>query len=287
MKVLNGKYYVLPAYNTPLPMNYIENYYYKGLNNPEMRIILGKNKNGRFSSYSDRNTMGKVILQSKFDEERSNFHGYKNDKVYTGCIKMYPAWVTEVNSNTYFDNKKLRESDSCIVIIGFKPHKYFYDNLDEYEKILGETIDGIRKFYPSTLIVVKLKALEVRDNNKWIYKFLDTYNDENLIADYSPLPFLAKKAIFAVLNQASTSFFDFMINQVPYIEHAHYGLNFNSVQSEGSFLRNFKATVSTKNVTELEEAILMIKNNNFPIMSEKEIVNRFNYINDTEIFKKL
>jgi hypothetical protein len=284
MKFLNGSYYVLPAYNTPIPMKHLENYYYKGVNNPTIRKIFGKNPKGRFSSYLNNNVRGKILLQSQFDEERSDFYGYMNEKLYMGCTKAYPAWEDEVNSSECISNRAIQNADSYIVIVGYKPSIYFYDRLDVYAELLKETIDRLRKFYPEILIVIKLKAFTDSDINDWMYQFVDEYNDNNLVIDYTPLSLLVKKAILGVLNQDTSAFFDFMIQNVPCIEYAKYGKYYHLVNPNGSFLEGLGAATSVKNIGEFDKEILKVKNGEFTAINRDEVMDKFNYQNDKSIF---
>ena len=67
MSRFKGIYYVLLKNNAPMSYYDLEEYYLKGLNDPEQRRILGK-KPGKFEAYSEKDCLDTILLQRKYED---------------------------------------------------------------------------------------------------------------------------------------------------------------------------------------------------------------------------
>ena len=162
------------------------------------------------------------------------------------------------------------------------------DSEDNYLVLLEETIQCIREFYPNTLIVLKPKSFKKNEvYNAWLYEFISSMNDNNLVSDYSPMPFLAKKAIFAVFNIISTSFFDFTINGVPCIENSRYGKNFYFVNPNGSYMQRFGVAKRAETIYEFKKLVSMVLDGRFPVITRNEIECKIDHKNNKKVFMEL
>jgi len=282
---IKGQYYVLPNYNAPMPMEFFNNYYMKALCDANLRNILGK-KPGKFDAYIDKRLVGELLLQSEYEDERADLFGFPEQRKYLGYYKLHKPWLDKVVNNNYFQNKRLQEASECVFIATKKSGKYFFNSDTDYLELLNDSIRSVRKLYPDTLIVLKPKPFQTIEVNDWIPDYVDSLNDDQVIVDSTPLTFTAHKAILAIFNIASTAYFDFVVQDVPCIEHARYGENYCWVNPHGSYMKNY-GVVKTSTEDELVKAISMVKSQTFPIFGQKNIVNDIGHTNAIDGFEKL
>ena len=167
-----------------------------------------------------------------------------------------------------------------------KTGKYFFDSDNDYLESINESIRSIRAIYPSILIVLKPKSFRTINANDWILEYIESLNDEQIIVDCTPLTFTAHKAILAIFNIASTAYFDFVVHDVPCIEHSHYGKTYYRINPNGSYMKSYGAVItSTEN--ELVEAINMVKSQSFPVFGKSNLENMIGHENTTVEFQNL
>jgi hypothetical protein len=281
-----GIYYIIQNYNAPMSFSYVKEYYLNGLNDPEQRRILGKGSGNNFEPYPVKDHLGTILLQSKYEDERADFFGFSKERLYLGYFKLHDAWLEKVKQYSFFENNLLEQEDSIIVIVTKKSGKYLFDSEDTYLTLLKETVKQVRKYYPDRLIVIKPKPFKRADTNDWIPPFVDSLNDKKITIDYTPLTFTATKTIVALFNIPSTAYFDFVINNVPCIEHVRYGENHKKVHPNDSYLQEFGA-IKTSNVEELDKAISTVKDGTFKIMSNNSLKKHIEHNDDKNTFETL
>ena len=285
ISVIKGKYYVLPNYNAPMPMEFFENYYTKALCNNAVRKKLGK-KPGKFDAYKDKRLIGELLLQSDYDNERADFFGHPKLRKYLGYYKLHEPWLNKIADDKYIQNDKLRIASKCVFLITKKAGEYFFDSYKDYIESISESIRAVRTVYPNILIVIKPKPFRAVGVNDWILEYIESLDDEKIVVDYTPLTFTAHKAILAIFNIASTAYFDFVVNDVPCIEHARYGKTYYQINPNGSYMQNYGA-VRTSNEGELVEFITKVKNEFFPIFGKSSIENMIEHKAAADGFSKL
>ena len=287
ISLFKGLYYVIQTYNAPTPIEFIHNYYLRGMKDPYLRKVLNKTP-GSFKEDNKKTIFGTALLQSRFEDDRLSFFTYANSRAYLGFYKLYSCWDDAIKKRIHFENDRLNIEKYFIVIVAYKPEEYFLDSKDDYLVLLEETIKCIREFYPNTLVVIKPKSFKKDEvYNAWLYDFIISMNDDNLVSDHSPLPFLAKKTIFAVFNIISTSFFDFTINNVPCIENSRYGKNFYFVNPNGSYMQRFGVAKRSETIHEFKRLISMVQEGKFPLITMKEIKHKVNHKYNKKVFMEL
>ena len=283
LSLIKGKYYVIPNYSAPMPWSFFEGYYLNALMSPSIRTLLGKDKGSKFNAYVDKNLIGTLLLQSNYDNKRANLFGSPKQRLYMGYYKLYKPWSNLILNNTMYESDKLKNASECIVVVAKRSGRYFFDSDDVYMELLNETINSIRKYYPSTLIVFKPKAFKVIESNDWVEPYIESLGDKSIVVDYTPLAFTASKTIFAVFNIASTAYFDFVIQNVPCIEHSRYGENYLSINKGGSYMQEYGAT-KTETKQELNNAIELVKNQSLSKMKPDDLKSKISHTENYDSF---
>jgi len=283
---MKGTLYIVPGSSSPMSMEYFNNYYLKALNNNRIREFLGKGS-GRYSVQSgSKKYIGTPLLQNKYEDERFDFIGYPKKRQYLGYYKLFPSWDKCIKKYKKFDTYELDSEKKCIVIIVKKGNKYFFEKEDDYKELLEDTINSIRNVYSDTLIIIKPKAFKTIGTNDWVSEYVSSFNDENMVVDYTPLSFTATKTIFAVFNIASTAYFDFAMNSVPCIEYSRYGKIYKEINPGGSYMKEYGAFITSKR-EEFEGAMSDIKRGKFSVFTRKKLENKIGHNNSTDAFLQL
>ena len=278
-------YYIVQNYNAPIPFRHLKEYYLDGLCDPVKRSVLGAAP-GTFNAYSGKKLVGTLLLQSRYEDKRADLFGLPKNRIYMGHYKLREPWLKYVKENRYWGNEAMKKEKSYIVIITKKETEYLFDSKNEAQVLLKETIEHIRRFYKETLIVIKPKPFKTVEANDWVKDVVDGFDDKRLVIDFTPLVFTAPKSMMVIFNSPSTAYFDFMINEIPCIEHARYGNNYYNFHSKGSYLSDF-GVFKTSTVEELDNALSKVKNGTLRVMSRDSLKEHIRHENFEKVLETL
>tara|TARA_B100000315_G_scaffold257892_1_gene308300 strand:+ start:905 stop:1468 length:564 start_codon:yes stop_codon:yes gene_type:complete len=186
----------------------------------------------------------------------------------------------------FWDHHALEKEKSFIVVLVSFPSAYFYEKGDASDVFIKEICMTVRKHLKNSLIVLKLKPHNNPNVNRWVYEAIKSLGDSKIIMNNTPAPFLAEKASLVFMVSDTTACFDFLIREVPCIEHCRYSKGWLNVYPRGSWWRDV-GVKRTTNVDELEQAIVKVKNGTFEVMRRDALINTIKHKENNEFFKTL
>ena len=151
--------------------------------------------------------------------------------------------------------------------------------------MLTEIIEKIRTYYKDDIIVIKDKPRAGNSTSHWLIDYVASLSDENVVISSVPTPFLAQKSKLMIMAGDTTACFDFIIREVPSIEHARYSddiLKWYPVSSWSTY--NVRHTTS---VEQLDNAILDIINGDCKAMPISQVKKIISHTDDESFIEEL
>ena len=289
LKILSrfNQIYCMSKVPAPLHKEYYESYFVNALNDQNIRVnILGKST-GNYDAYQKKDYIGKYLISSEYENQMSDIVGYPDDRLIIGYPKIFPTWLEYVaDYHVNWTNKLLDKNQKIITILLLSKDVYFYNQDDSVDILLTEIIEKIRTYYKDDIIVIKDKPRAGNSANHWLTDYVASLSDENVVISSVPTPFLAQKSKLMVMAGDTTSCFDYIIREVPSIEHARYSDDTLKWYPEISGWGKYNIT-RTSSVDELNSAISDIHTGNFKPMSVSQVKKIISHTDDESFIEEL
>ena len=267
--------YCLSKVSAPIHKEYYEAYFVRALNDQNIRQNIFGKKAGEFPAYRKKDYIGKCLIHSDYEKSMADIVGYPDDRIIIGYPKIFSTWLDFVSTyEVRWSNQLLDNKQEFITILLLSKQVYLYEPNDSVDVLLREAIKTLRIHYKDDLIVIKNKPRAGVTSNDWVVDYVQSLNDENIIISSIPTPFLAENSKLMVMMGDTTACFDFIIREVPSIEHARYSEDTLQWYPDISCWSTYKVK-RTSSVEELNEAILNISTGDFkamPLPQVKQIV---------------
>jgi hypothetical protein len=280
-----GKYYLLTSLNAPYDYSFYKEYYLDALADPVKRIIIGKNP--AIKENPPGKYLGTLLMHSTNDAKRSDLFGLPKERIIIGYPKLRDEWLEYLKDYKIAWNDEILEKEKHVVSILVKnPEVYFFDKTNSCKKFLKEIIVATRKHYKDSLIVIKPKPTKYGKKAVWLGDVLKKINDNRIIVNYIPNPFLARKTLLVFLVGRTSAYFDYVINEIPCIEHINYCEDALKIYKRGSCLPDYGVR-RTSTMDELEKAVLEAKKGTFKVMSKAKLRKITAHTDSKDVFNGL
>jgi len=267
--------YCISKIPAPIHKEYYESYFVRGLNDQNIRQNVFGKKPGNHPVYKKKDYIGKYLIHSDYESDMADIVGYPDDRLIIGYPKMFSTWFDYVSTyEVKWSNQLLAKKQPFITILLLSKLAYLYNPDDSVDVLLNEAIKTLRIHYKDDLIVIKDKPRAGVTSSDWVADYVKLLNDENIILSSIPTPFLAENSKLMIMMGDTTACFDFIIREVPSIEHARYSEDTLKWYPDISCWSTYKVK-RTSSVEELDEAILNVSTGDFkamPISQVKQIV---------------
>jgi hypothetical protein len=280
-----GMFYTVSRCPAPY-RGYYKDYFVDSLNNPEKRKILNK-KPGGYKTYTKKNYCGTYLIHSEFETDNSNIVGFPAKRLKIGYPKFLKSWHEYLEKyEVAWDSEKLKNTDSIIAVLFPLPDIIMFDRHDSVEVFLKEIIQTVRKYYKNELIVLKQKPYVHKNRNQWVEDFISQLNDYHIVLTSMPTPFLAMKAMLEFMIGDSTSCFDFIIREVPCIQHNRYSVGWRKIYPRGDWWGDIGVR-KTDTIEELDSAIREVREGKFKPMDINNLKKKIGHYDNDDVFRIL
>lgn len=268
---MKGFFYCMSKTPAPIHADWYEAYFARALNDPVMRKdFLGK-KSGNYPVGRKRQYIGRYLIHSLYENRAADIVGYPDDRVPVGYPKLLPTWLDYLKTfRPIWDNSRLNDADSVLTILLLSKDIYLFDPNDSVDVFLGEIVSVIRKYFRNELIVIKTKHQLSGSRNNWVYEYVHSLGDDNVVISTTPTPFLAEKTTACFMVGDTTACFDFIIREIPCVEHTRYSEGLLRMYPRGSCWADFGVR-RTSTMAQLETALQDIRSGRFEVMSRKDL----------------
>lgn len=284
---VKGFFYCMSRTPAPIHADWYEAYFVKALNDPVMRKdFLGK-KPGNYPVGTKRQYIGRYLIHSPYENRAADIVGYPDDRIPVGYPKLLPTWLDYLKTfRPIWDNSRLNDADSFLTILLLSKDIYLFDPKDSVDVFLDEIVSVIRKYFRDELIVIKTKHQLTGSFNNWVYEYVHSLGDDNIIISTTPTPFIAEKTAACFMVGDTTACFDFIIREIPCVEHTRYSEGLLRMYPRGSCWADFGVR-RTSTMTQLEAALHDIRSGRFEVMRRKDLNRLLSQPEGEEIFTGL
>lgn len=290
IKLLDGfkkNAYCISKVSAPLHPEWYEAYFVRALNDQEIRKNLLGKKPGHFSAYEKKDYIGRYLMYSEYEAKGSDIKGYPDDRLIMGYPKLLPTWLDYAGTcEVNWDHQLLVGDDFFITVLLLSKDVYLYNPDDSVDVFLSEILVSVRRYYKNELIVLKNKPKVGTPVNDWLGDYVEALEDERVILSSVPTPFLAQRSKLMFMVGDTTACFDFIIREVPSIEHVRYSEGLIKNYPEQSGWSTYKIC-RTSTVTELDQAIADIHAGLFHPMSVAQVKKIISHRDDEAFVNEL
>jgi len=287
LAVFKRNTYCLSKVGAPYHPEYYQFYFVRALNDQEVRKnFLGKTP-GSFPIYKKWDYIGRYLMHSQYEAERSDILGYPDERITIGYPKMMPTWVDYAETHeVIWDHPFLECSQPIITVLLLGRDTYMHDPNDSVDVFLEEILTAVRRYYKKELIVLKNKPRLGSPRDDWLDNYLESITDKRVILSSVPAPFLAQRSKLMFMVGDTGGCFDFIIREVPSIEHTRYSEGWikNYPEQSGWGIFNIPRTST---VSELDQAIKEIHTGQFRALPMEEVKTIISHRDDENFVDKL
>ena len=223
-----------------------------------------------------------VELMERYRSWRSRYHPI-------GLPRLYSSWreaVARIGGPILEDELRALGLDPAtprIATIVLTATEYiWFDSRDEFLRLLDEAVAAIRSQFADLPILLKAKPAYLR---KGFYTGLEEHCDDPRIRlTTCALSVLASRSALAVAINETSGIFDFVLSQVPCIEHGSYNKAWLDIYGSKTAWAGTPGFVFTESREALDAAVRSVREGTFPVRSGETFASHFGHVEDLSVF---